>query len=199
MLKIERVKDNIVEILKKGGVGVLPTDTLYGLVGSALSEKAVGRIYQLKKRSDDKPFIILISDIKDLNLFGVRHMSDICLTPFWPGQVSVILDCPNLAKEMSYLRPFNNTLAFRCPNEKWLSNVLKKTGPLVAPSANPEGKEPAENIEQAKNYFACPVGSPAGDSFGGDSVDFYVDGGELKGKPSKIIKFENGKIIILRK
>lgn len=182
MLKIKRVKDNIVDILKKGGVGVLPTDTLYGLVGLALNKKAVERIYEIKKRGEAKPFIILISKIKDLKLFGVevRKKEKAILKRYWPGPVSIILDCPSLPKEMSYLQPLNNTLAFRCPNEKWLYNVLKKAGPLVAPSANPEGLPPAENIEQARTYF-------------NNSVDFYVDAGELKGQSSTIIKLdENG-------
>ena len=52
---------NIVEILKNGGVGVLPTDTLYGLVGSALRPEVVERIIELKNRPEDKKFIVLIN------------------------------------------------------------------------------------------------------------------------------------------
>ncbi|MDO8524557.1 MAG: L-threonylcarbamoyladenylate synthase [bacterium] len=177
-----KIDKNIVKILKSGGVGILPTDTLYGLVGSALNKKAVERIYEIKKRGEAKPFIILIFKIKDLKLFGaeVGKKEKAILKRYWPGQVSVILDCPSLPKEMSYLQPLNNTLAFRCPKEKWLYNVLRGVGPLVAPSANPEGLASAENIEQARIYF-------------NNSVDFYVDGGELKGQPSTIIKLnENG-------
>lgn len=180
-------KNNIVEIIKQGGVGVLPTDTLYGLVGLALNKKAVQKIYRLKKRSENKPFIILISKIKDLELFGclIGQQEKIIFKKYWPGKVSIILECPNLFKEMSYLRPLNKTLAFRTPKEKWLKALLNKTGPLVAPSANPEGLPPAQDINQAKNYF--------------NKLDFYCDAGTLKSKPSKIIKFENGKIIFLRK
>lgn len=182
------LKKEIIDILKNGGVGVLPTDTLYGLVGSALSKKAVERIYKLKNRSVNKPFIILISKISDLKLFGVNlsQPEKTIIKKYWPGPISIVLKCPNLSKEMSYLRPMDNTLAFRVPKLKWLRDLLKETGPLVAPSANPEGKEPAENIKQARAYF-------------GEAVDFYIDKGELKGQPSKIIKFENSKVIFLRK
>ncbi len=180
-------KKNIVKIIKEGGIGILPTDTLYGLVGLALNKKAVERIYRIKKRSENKPFIILISKIKDLKLFGieVEKKEKAILKKYWPGPVSIILECPNLLKEMSYLRPLNNTLAFRCPNEKWLRNILKQTGPLVAPSANPESLLPAENIGQAQAYF-------------GNKVDFYCEAGAIKGKPSTIIKLVNDKIITLR-
>ncbi len=171
-----------IKILKDGGVGVLPTDTLYGLVGSALREKTVERIYKIKNRSEGKPFIILISKIKDLKLFGVKvgKKEKLILKKYWPGQISIILECPNLPKKLSYLRPANNTLAFRCPNQKWLRRLLKKTGPLVAPTVNLEGLPPAENIEQAREYFS-------------EAIDFYVDNGELKGQPSTLIKIdENG-------
>src|SRR3989338_11017033 len=86
---------NIVTILKQGGIGVLPTDTIYGLVGSALSQRAVKRIYKVRKRNPKKPFIILISSIKDLSHFGIRL--DVKTRKFlenlWPGPVSVILAC----------------------------------------------------------------------------------------------------------
>lgn len=59
-------------------------------------------------------------------------------------------------------------------------------GSLIAPSANPEARLPAKNIEEAKKYF-------------GDLVDLYIDGGELKNKPSKLIRLNNnGSIIVLR-
>ncbi len=174
-----KVDSKIIQILKNGGVGILPTDTLYGLVGLALNKKAVERIYEVKKRSEKKPFIILISKVKDLKLFGVElgQKEKKIIKEDWPGPVSIILECPTLLTEMSYLRPLNSTLAFRMPKPKWLRKLLKKTGPLVAPTANPEGANPAENIAQAKAYFKDSK----------DSVDFYVDGGELKGQPSTLI------------
>ena len=55
------MKQDIIKILKNGGVGIMPTDTLYGLVGSAYSKKAVNRIYKLKKRKKSKKLIVLIS------------------------------------------------------------------------------------------------------------------------------------------
>ena len=63
---------NIADMLCAGGVGVMPTDTIYGIVGSALDKKAVERIYRLRKRNVRKPMIILIGDAGDLKLFGVE-------------------------------------------------------------------------------------------------------------------------------
>ena len=186
-LVIMKISDDIITILKNGGVGILPTDTIYGLVGLALSKKAVEKIYQLKKRGPAKPFIILIADIEDLKKFGVAldESAKNILDKFWPGPVSVILRCPKLKSGLSYLRPLNKTLAFRCPKDKRLNNLLKETGPLVAPSANPERLPPAETIKQAKEYF-------------GDKVDFYLDAGTIKSAPSALIALQGGQIEILR-
>ena len=60
-----------IKIIHNGGIGVFPTDTLYGIVGSAFSKTAVERIYKVKGRHKQKPFIILISSINDIKKFGI--------------------------------------------------------------------------------------------------------------------------------
>ena len=169
---MEEKEKEIIKILKKGGIGVMPTDTLYGLVGSTFSKEAVKRIYKLKQRDKNKKLIILISSVNDLKKFKINltNVQSRILNKIWPGKVSVIL----------------NNVAFRLPKNKKLIEILKKTGPLVGPSANPEGLKSAENISQAKKYF-------------GDKVDFYLAGGTLKGEPSALIKIsKNGEIKVLR-
>jgi L-threonylcarbamoyladenylate synthase len=195
----------IIDILKNDGVGILPTDTLYGLVGRAFSKKAFERIFELKKRSAKSPFIILISSIKDLELFNIKIDGDTnkILKKYWPasakasagnkfladksagkpGKVSVVLPCDN--EELSYLHRGTKTLAFRMPNKKNLLELLKKTGPLLAPSANHPGEKPALTIEEARKYF-------------GDNIDFYVDEGRLESLPSTLIKIKNERVVILR-
>lgn len=176
----------VIKLLKDGKVGVMPTDTIYGIVGSALNPKTVKEIYSLRKRTTDKPMIILISSIEDLQKF------DITLTAkqksffqkIWPNPVSVVLPCPK--EEFKFLHRNKKSLAFRMPNKKMLLNILAKVGPLVAPSANFEKSQPAETIAEAKKYF-------------GDKVSFYVDGGKLKSKPSTIIRlYKDGTRIVLR-
>jgi L-threonylcarbamoyladenylate synthase len=83
------------EALKKGGVAFVPTDTLYGLVASALDKKAVERIYKIRGRDKGKPCIVLISSFADLKKFGVSISIEQkkFLESIWPGKVSVILPC----------------------------------------------------------------------------------------------------------
>lgn len=188
----------VADILKKNGIGILPTDTLYGLVGRALSKKAFDRIFELKKRDAKNPFIILISSIEDLKLFSIKpdKFALKAMKKYWPacnalrsntgrpGKVSIIFPCDN--EKFSYLHLGTKTLAFRMTDEKNLLEILKETGPLLAPSANLSGEKPALTIEEAKAYF-------------GDKVDFYIDGGRIDSLPSALIFMENGKLKVLRK
>lgn len=172
-------------MIKNDEVGVLPTDTLYGLVGSAFSPKAVERIYRLKNRAPKKPLIVLIAGWQDLEKFGVKvfGIDKKILEKYWPGPVSVIL--PTTVDYFTYLHRGTNAIAFRWPKNKQLQKILKETGPLVAPSANPESLPPATTIAEAKKYF-------------GDQVDFYEDGGKITGQPSTLIKLQNGKLTQIR-
>jgi len=175
----------VAALLKSGAVGVIPTDTLYGLVGSALARKTVERIYILRRRTPEKPMIILIASLRDLALFGVKPTAGekTILQKWWPGKVSVILKCPS--KKFAYLHRGSKALAFRMPDSAHLRALLAKTGPLVAPSANFEGEPPARTIAEAKRYF-------------GESIEFYGDAGRRVSKPSTIVKIENGKSTVLR-
>ena len=182
----KNIEKNIVPILLSGGIGVFPTDTIYGVIGSALNKKTVERIYKLRKRELKKPMIILISSLNDLRIFGIKLNAKQrnVLVKLWPGKVSIIFDCKS--KKMSYLHRGTKTLALRLPKDENLVKILKKTGPLMAPSANLVGEKPAETFGEAKKYF-------------GEKVDFYVDCGKLKSMHSTLVKLDkNGKVKILR-
>jgi L-threonylcarbamoyladenylate synthase len=177
-------------ILSAGGVGILPTDTLYGIVGSALDKKVVERIYRLRERNAKKPMIILIGDLADLRSFGVAldKKERTLAGRVWPGKVSVVMSIAGTApvRKFAYLHRGTKTLAFRMPAPVWLRTLLKKTGPLVAPSANTEGEPPAKTIAEAKKYF-------------GANVEFYANAGRRVSRPSTIVRLDKGNPIILRK
>ncbi|MEO5635122.1 MAG: L-threonylcarbamoyladenylate synthase [Candidatus Paceibacterota bacterium] len=185
--------ENLIKILENGGVGVMPTDTLYGIVGMADNPDTVNRIYNTRQRSPEKPCIILIGDTKDLKNFSVslsdKQKSEI--SKYWPGPTSIILDCQGDQEEkLHYLHRGTHTLAFRLPDSAQLRELILKVGPLIAPSANIEGMPPAKNIEEAKNYFQ-------------HQIDIYVphdeDDTELTSKPSKIIKIDKeGDVTVVR-
>jgi L-threonylcarbamoyladenylate synthase len=184
---LQMTTKEIIKILKNGGIGVMPTDTIYGLVGSAFSKRAVERIYKVRKRERNKPFIVLISSINDLKKFGVKPSKEHLkiLKAFWPassadkpGPISVVLPVCQMSKvkcqKFKYIHRGKNSIAFRLPKDKKLRDFLKKTGPLVAPSANIAGRRPAEDLTQAKKYF-------------GAEIDFYFGKRKLAGKPSSVV------------
>lgn len=172
-------------LLKKGAIGVIPTDTIYGICGSTLNKETVEKIYKLRKRKPEKPMIVLISSLNDLKIFGVelKNWQKKILEEILPGKISFVLRCS--LKKFEYLRRGTKTLAFRVPENKNLLKILKISGPLVAPSANWENCEPAKTIFQAKKYFGNEV--------------FYRDGGKLNGLASTLIDLTKKPAKILRK
>ena len=176
---------SIADILMQGGVGVIPTDTLYGLVGSALIPEAVDRIYDLKHRDSKKPLIVLISDLVQLEQFGIELSQGLLvqLGAYWPGPYTIIL--PTLDDQFEYLSRGTDTIAFRLPSNEELCALISEVGPLVAPSANTEGVPPATTVEQAQKYF-------------GTDVEFYIDGGELDNKASTILRLDGDAVEVIR-
>ncbi len=174
-------------VIKDKGIVVAPTDTLYGILGDALDKEVVERVYLIKNRKPDKPYIILIPDVSFLSLFGIKP--DIYEKRLLENRgITVILSVPPETEDRyQYLHRGGKTLAFRIPDKKELLTLLKRVNrPLIAPSANPENKPPARDISEAVSYF------------GGD-IDLYIDEGVIKNKkPSTIVKISKGKPVVLR-
>lgn len=177
---------DLINDLMNDKIGIVPTDTLYGLVGKALVAPTVERIYDVRQRAPEKPLIILIESFYDLNTFFTERNDaiDAFLHDVWPGKISVILNVRD--ERFGYLHRGTDTLAFRMPEHPELRNLIAEVGPLVAPSANPEGQTPATTIKEAQDYFT-------------NQVDFYFDAGELRSEPSTLVRLDhNAKPTILR-
>lgn len=171
------------KLLNNGAIGVIPTDTVYGLVARASDRPAVERLYKTKSR-ENKPGTLIAADIEQLQSLGLKHRYLKAVEEFWPGAISVIIPCgePSLA----YLHRGMMSLAVRIPDNNQLQEFLRETGPLLTTSANHPGEAPATTIKEAKEYFH-------------DTVDFYADGGDLSGhQPSTIIRIVDDAIEIIR-
>jgi L-threonylcarbamoyladenylate synthase len=168
---------------KKGAIGVIPTDTVYGVVAGANDPEAVERLYRLKKR-DKKPGTVIAADLEQLEALGLKHRYLKAVEQFWPGPISVII--PVADPNLKYLHQGAMSLAVRLPKDKELAKLLNKTGPLLTSSANRPGAAPANNLQEARAYF-------------NRSVDFYVDGGDLsKRQPSTIVRIIDDAIDVVR-
>jgi L-threonylcarbamoyladenylate synthase len=177
---------NTIEKLLQGGIGVIPTDTVYGIVCQAHNVQAVDRLYTVRQRDRDKALIILIDSIEAIGSFGITldETSRGIMNQLWPAPLTVLLEQSN-QPELKHLLGESPYISFRVPAFDSLQILLKEVGPLVAPSANLQGHPPATSIDQAEKYF-------------GDRVDFYVDGGELNNVPSTVAILRQQKFEIVR-
>jgi L-threonylcarbamoyladenylate synthase len=173
-----KFSDTLVRVLRQGGCAVIPTDTIYGVVASAGDTEAVERVYTIKGRSPQKPCIILLDQAERMRMFGVsdEHVAKVLA---YSADTPTSFIVPIFRDDLGYLDRGTHTLAFRIPQIDALHMLLTQTGPLIAPSANPEGQPPATTIGEAQAYF-------------GGSVDAYEDGGTIEGKPSALIDVESG-------
>lgn len=188
MNRLDWNEDNLADIadyLLYGHTVVIPTDTLYGVLALADNDEAVNKVYKIKGRDPDKPAIILIGDFEDPKKFDITlsKWQEEQVNKFWPGKVSIILACNS--DRLFYLHRGTRSLAFRLPDDPVLRKLLKFTGPLIAPSANPEGADPALVIEKAQEYF-------------GEQVTLYADAGERRSEPSTLISLVNDEFQVLR-
>ncbi len=174
--------DAIKLLLTPGAIGIIPTDTIYGLVARTSDIKAVERLYKVKFRNK-KLGTLIAANTDQLYSMDIDKESLVLAEKFWPGPVSVVLP---VGRNLEYLDQGIGSLAVRIPRSHKLVRLLNHTGPLITTSANLPDKPSSNTVEEAKAYF-------------GDNVDFYIDSGDLSAnKPSAIIKIENGQIVILR-
>lgn len=175
--------DNTAQDLQQpNAIGVIPTDTVYGVVARAADQQAVQRLYQLKHR-EGKPGTIIAASMEQLEELGLKHRYLKAVEQYWPGALSVVIPC---GPDLQYLHQGKFSLAVRIPADKQLQELLQETGPLLTSSANHPGEPFSTTVDQAKKYF-------------GHDVDFYIDGGDLSANhPSTIIRIVDDAVEVLR-
>lgn len=175
------------KILRKEGIVVYPTETYYGLGAGCFFSNAVKQIYGLKKRDDDKPMSIVISDIGMLSNIAaeVPPLFPALAADFWPGPLTMIFKAtPQIPQE---LLGGGNTVGVRLPSHPWLRALVKCVGfPLIATSANVSGQKEISEPDKVINEFE-------------GRVDLIVNGGKTGGKsPSSVIDLSTDNPKILR-
>jgi len=172
-------------ILKRGGVVVFPTDTVYGIGVNAKNPKAVAKIYKIKKRNKNKPLIILVGRKKDAEKYAYLTAKDkILIAKFWPGPLTLVLKAKKIIPK--YLTK-KGTIGIRMPDNKIFITLARECKfPIATTSANLSGKASATSaIETADNL--------------GDKIDFIIDGGKTKSKiASTVLDISSNTPLILR-
>lgn len=184
MKKNEKMKSDIEKakkLIKGGKLVVYPTDTLYGIGADALNENAIKKVYDVKKRPYHMPISIAVSEIEEMNEYGVMNaLAYKIAEKFLPGALTIIVKkrdiIPDiLAKEKIGIRIPASTIARK----------IARGMPITATSANLHGGKEPVDVEIARHQL-------------GNAISLYIDNGRLSGVCSTIIDVSEGIIKIIR-
>jgi L-threonylcarbamoyladenylate synthase len=161
----------IAETLTKGGVVLMPTDTIYGLHALATDERSIARLAKIKRR-DSKPFVVIANSLAQIDAIGVilSPSNRNALDSLWPAPLTAVV---SLRNKIAASRGAA-TIAVRVPDLEWLREVLAATGPLASTSANASGDAPASKPDDLPPEMLA-------------MLDGIVDAGDLYGKSSAIV------------
>ncbi len=142
------------EILRRGGLVAVPTETVYGLAANGLDPAAVERIYEVKGRPAVKPLSLLVEGRPALGLYGknVTRGAYVLADAFWPGPLTIVVEADGNIPAI--VRAGGDTVGLRCPDSELTLELLKGCGlPLACPSANPSGQPSPRNAAEVAAYF----------------------------------------------
>jgi tRNA threonylcarbamoyl adenosine modification protein (Sua5/YciO/YrdC/YwlC family) len=174
--------DEAVNAISRGGLVVLPTDTVYGIGADAFDEEAVAALLAAKGRGRQMPPPVLVGEVATLDGLATDVPDDArrLVEAFWPGGLTVILRAqPSLQWDLG---DTGGTVALRMPDHPAALALLKRTGPLAVSSANKSGSPAAQDVADAERQL-------------GDSVAVYLDGGQAPGGVASTIVDATGPVL----
>lgn len=174
-----------VEILKKDGVIVFPTDTVWGIGARIGSEKGIERLYKIKKREKDKPTAVLVGSVFQAHMLGeINQKAENLLKKYWPGALTIVVKAKKRVPES--IQGEKRTVGLRMPREEIIFKITKLLGEgLVTASAN-FSEQPAPTKKKLLDPELLK------------QVDLVLPG-EAGGKlPSTVVDLTGEKPVILR-
>ena len=183
MTKIYSTLDKISSLLKdQNQIGIILTDTVYGIVCRAQDPESVEKIYDIKKRDLNKPPVIIISNLEQIKELGIvlNANLELVIKQYWPGCNSLIFELkdPNFQKKFEYLHRGTNSFAIRLPeysSNSELLDLINQTGPLATSSANLQGEPTITQISDLKIEIT-------------EQVNFIIDSDMCNSQSSNIYK-----------
>ena len=163
------------ELIRNGGVIAFPTETVYALGADAMNERAVQRVFHLKKRMSGKPIAIFLPKLQDLKRFvkKITPSASKLIKEFWPGPLTLIFK--SKSGQMTHLTGKEGKLGVRFSSSKFVQSLLIETKtPLTATSANLSGKPEPVSAEQVLSYFDW-------------KIDLIIDGGHSSNATSSSV------------
>lgn len=180
-----RLINQVVETLRRGGVICCPTDTMYGIGCDIFDQKAVKRVYQIKRRPKDKPFSFMCSSLTNISDYGhVGNTAYRLMRKNLPGPYTFVLSGTKLVPKIMLTK--QKTVGIRVPDHSICLAIIEALGnPLLNTSASLEDDDPVRTCYDADRLF-------------GKQVDLIIDGGEIVPAPSTVISLLTEQPEILR-
>jgi L-threonylcarbamoyladenylate synthase len=176
------------QLLRRGMLVAIPTETVYGLAGNALDEKAVSEIFAVKQRPSFNPLIIHLPNIEAFSNYVTEFPERLKLLAdkFMPGPLSLLLKKKDTISDL--VTAGSDYVAVRIPDHELARQLLQQIDfPLAAPSANPFGYVSPTTAQHVEDQL-------------GDKLAYILDGGACDvGIESTIVGEENGQIVVYRK
>ena len=188
---LDDVVSKIVDSLKKGGVVLHPTETVYGLACDPKNEEALKLLYTIKNRDPEKPVSIMVDSIAMADRYGVfSDYANSLLDQFWPGPVSVMV----MRQKMSlpeFFNPEHKFIAIRYSSDPFCRKLVKAFGgPIVTTSANLSDKPSCYMVKDVKKQMGVR-------RFG--KIDLVADSGKVpENPPSTIVKIVGDTTVFVR-
>lgn len=180
------MESDIINTLKDGKLVIMPTDTIYGIIGDATNEDVINKVYEVKERPHDKPLLILVSNLSMLHelVTEIPKETEKIIKKFWPGPLTILFK--KSSKVSDTLTANSSLVAIRMPNDKRLLNIMNHLNrPLISTSANISSHDAITNPNQLEEKMK-------------EKIDLIVDEGTVNNEASTLITIVNGKIEILR-
>lgn len=176
----------LVEVINNGNIAVVPTDTVYGIIGDATNIDVIHKVYEVKKRDYSKPLILMVSSIDMLEKY-VLEVNDIekkLIDRYWPGKLTILFKKNNNIDDL--ITSGSNLVGIRYPDNKELNELMDKLNkPLISTSCNISSKEVITSIDMLEEDIS-------------KHVSYVYDGGILSDTSSTIVRVNDDKIEIIR-
>lgn len=161
-------------VLNSGGIIAFPTETVFGLGIVFDNELTYKRLNEIKIRSDDKPYTLMLADPGDIHKYAVvDEKAKKLINAFMPGPITLLM--PTKSTVPLWVTHGSKKIGIRISSNEGIRTLIRLTGkPLLVPSANKANMSPALDSDAAKNIF-------------GSEIDFYIEGISGGKKPSTIV------------
>lgn len=176
--------NELIDVLKKGELAILPSDTVYGIFADATSDVAIKRVDEAKE--SNKPHLIVVSSIEMLKKYvsEINDLQEKIIEKYWPERLTILFKKNNLISDE--LTKGSEYIGVRMPKNDYLLKLLQEYGkPLISSSANITNEKVITNTKLIDPILK-------------EKISYIYDAGDLSDIASTLIKVENNKIIFLR-